>query len=104
MKIDLNSSTPEPIATPQSNQTSAASTNQVQTNQLQTEQVPNGAEDRTTLAFDHANISALVSQAVASPEVRQDKVDALRQAISSGEYKVDPGKVADAMLPEPPDA
>src|SRR5580698_9568430 len=95
MKINLNSSNPDPIVTPQSNQSIASPTDQVQTNQVQ-----NGAEDKTTLAFDHANISALVSQAVGSPEVRQDKVDALRQAISSGEYKVDPGQVAGAMLPE----
>ncbi len=98
MKIDLNSSTPDPIVTPQSNQTNATSTDQTRTDHVQ-----NGAEDRTTLAFDHANISSLVSQAVASPEVRQDKVDALRQAISSGQYKVDPGQVADAMLPESPE-
>jgi flagellar biosynthesis anti-sigma factor FlgM len=94
MKINLGS-TPDPIVTPQSNQNVASSTDQVQTGQVQ-----NTAEDRTTLAFDHTNISALVSQAVASPEVRQDKVDALRQAISSGEYKVDPGQVANAMLPD----
>lgn len=94
MKINL-SSTPDPIVTPQSNQTNASATDSVQTGQIQ-----NGGEDRTTLAFDHANISALVNQAMSSPEVRQDKVDALRQAVSSGEYKVDAGKVADAMLPE----
>jgi negative regulator of flagellin synthesis FlgM len=98
MKINLNSSTPDAIVTPQSNQTNATSTDSVQTGQVQ-----NSGEDRTTLAFDHANISALVSQAMSSPEVRQDKVDALRQAVSSGEYKVDPGKVADAMLPESPE-
>jgi negative regulator of flagellin synthesis FlgM len=99
MKINLNSSASDAIVTPQSNQTNATATDSVQTGQVQTGQVQNGGEDRTTLAFDHANISALVSQAMSSPELRQDKVDALRQAVSSGEYKVDPGKVADAMLP-----
>jgi negative regulator of flagellin synthesis FlgM len=98
MKINLNSSTPDAIVTPQSNQTNATSPDSVRTGQVQ-----NGGEDRTTLAFDHANISALVSQAMSSPDVRQDKVDALRQAVSSGEYKVDPGQVADAMLPESPE-
>jgi negative regulator of flagellin synthesis FlgM len=93
MKIDLNGSTPDPIITPRSNNnTDAASTNQVH----------NGGEDTATLSFDHANIGSLTSQAMASPDVRQDKVDALRQAISTGQYKVDPDEVAGAMLQESP--
>jgi flagellar biosynthesis anti-sigma factor FlgM len=92
MKIDLNSSTPDPILTPRGNNHDAGSTNQVQ----------NDREDKATLAFDRANIGSLASQAMASAEVRQDKVDALRQAISSGQYKVEPDKVADAMLQESP--
>lgn len=55
-------------------------------------------EDRTTLSSDKNQIKTLTAQALSSPEVRQDKVAALRQAVQSGQYKVSPGKIADSML------
>jgi flagellar biosynthesis anti-sigma factor FlgM len=39
---------------------------------------------------------------MSSADVRQDKVDALRQAIGSGQYKVVPNKIAEGMLQEYP--
>jgi len=30
--------------------------------------------------------------------MRQDQVDSLRQSISSGQYQLDPGGIADAIL------
>lgn len=92
MKIDLNSSTPDPIVTPRANNNDAAPTNQAR----------NTGEDKTSLSYDHANLGVLTSQAMGSSEIRQDKVDALRQAISNGQYKVEPDKIADAMLQESP--
>jgi negative regulator of flagellin synthesis FlgM len=92
MKIDLNNSIPDPIVTQRGSNNSAASTNQVQ----------NPAEDTASLSFDRTSVGSLVSQAMASPDIRQDKVDALRQAISSGQFQVEPGKVAEAMLQESP--
>lgn len=97
MKIDLNSPTPDAIVTPRGDTNGAPSTTSASTNQVQ-----NNTEDKTTLAFDRTNITSLVSQVMASPEVRQDKVEALRQAISNGQYKVEPDKVADAMLQASP--
>jgi flagellar biosynthesis anti-sigma factor FlgM len=91
MKIELNNPPPDPIVTSRGNNNSSASTSQVH----------NAGEDTASLSFDRASVGSLVSQALASPEVRQDKVDALRQAISSGEYKVEPDKIADAMLQQP---
>jgi flagellar biosynthesis anti-sigma factor FlgM len=35
-----------------------------------------------------------------SPEIRQEKVDSLTQAVSSGTYKLDPGKIAASMIDE----
>ena len=35
-----------------------------------------------------------------APDVRQEKIDAIKQRISNGEYKVDAGKIADGMLKE----
>jgi len=93
MKIDLNNSTPDPIVTSQGkNHGSSASTNQVH---------PAG-EDTASLSFDRASVGSLVSQAMSSPEVRQDKIDALRQSIANGQFKIEPAKVAEAMLRESP--
>jgi len=95
MKIDLNNSTPDPIVTPQGkNHGSSASSNHVH----------HAGEDTASLSFDRASVGSLVSQAMASPEVRQDKVDALRQAISNGQFKIEPDKIAEAMLKESPKA
>jgi negative regulator of flagellin synthesis FlgM len=92
MKINLNNSTPDPVLSPRGNNASSTSANQVN----------NSGEDTASLSFDRASVSSLVSQAMAAPEVRQDKVDALRQAISTGQFKVEPARIAEAMLPEPP--
>jgi flagellar biosynthesis anti-sigma factor FlgM len=54
--------------------------------------------DRATLNSGGTSVQLLTKQALQSPEVRQDKVDAIRQSISSGQYQVDPAKIADAMI------
>jgi flagellar biosynthesis anti-sigma factor FlgM len=56
--------------------------------------------DHTTLTSGSGSISSLVSGAMSSPEVRQDKVQALQQSISSGQYKLDPQQIAGAMIDE----
>ena len=58
------------------------------------------ADDRTTLSSDTASVASLVSTALSSPEVRQGRVDNLRQAISNGEYQVNPANIAAAMVNE----
>ena len=55
-------------------------------------------QDRTTFHTDTLSVQSLTTQALNSPEVRQDRVDALRQAVKSGEYKVDSTKTADAII------
>ena len=57
-----------------------------------------GSEDRTTLSADSVSISSLAAKALENPAVRQDKVDAFRQAVSSGEYQIDPSKIAASMV------
>jgi flagellar biosynthesis anti-sigma factor FlgM len=47
---------------------------------------------------DTVSLSSLTTQTLQMPEVRQDKVDNLRQMIANGEYRVDPNQIADAML------
>lgn len=57
-------------------------------------------EDRTDLSLDTLSIASLRAEALSAPEVRQDKVDALRLAIRNGHYKVAPDEVAQRILEE----
>jgi flagellar biosynthesis anti-sigma factor FlgM len=49
-------------------------------------------------SVDTISVGALQAKALATPEVRQEKVQSLRDAIRNGSYEVDPAKIADAML------
>jgi flagellar biosynthesis anti-sigma factor FlgM len=57
-----------------------------------------GTEDRATFTSDSVSVNSLVSAALSSPEIRQEKVDTLRQAVNSGQYTLDPGKIAASMV------
>jgi flagellar biosynthesis anti-sigma factor FlgM len=57
-------------------------------------------EDHATLVSDSGSVSSLVSTAMSSPEIREDKVAALQQAINSGKYELDPAKIAASMIDE----
>jgi negative regulator of flagellin synthesis FlgM len=57
-----------------------------------------GEQDRTTLQSDSASTTSLAKIALNSPEVRQNKVESLTQAIQNGQYQLDPAKIASAML------
>lgn len=55
-------------------------------------------EDRATLSTDQASVEALAAKALNSPEIRQDKVETLRQAIKSGQYTIEPDGIAEALI------
>jgi flagellar biosynthesis anti-sigma factor FlgM len=55
-------------------------------------------EDQAQLSGGHAQIEALAAQAAQLPEVRQEKVQTLRQAVAGGQYDPPPEKVAGALL------
>lgn len=56
------------------------------------------SEDQAQLSGGHVQVDALAAQAAQLPEVRQEKVQALRQAVSAGQYDPAPEQVAGAML------
>ncbi len=58
------------------------------------------SQDRTTLSSDTVAVSSLASKAMETAPIRQEKVDSLRQAVDSGQYKLEPDKIAEAMLQE----
>jgi len=54
-------------------------------------------EDRTTFSSTGTQIQSLTAEAMNTPPVRQDKVDALKQSVASGEYQLDPSSIASAI-------
>ena len=55
------------------------------------------AQDWTSFHSDSTSVQSLTSQALNSPEVRQGTVDALRETVNSGQYQLDPAKIAAAI-------
>lgn len=90
MRIDLFNSAASELASERASQKATAE-NAAKSGQPQ-------GEDRATLTSDSASVGSLVSTALSSPEVRQDKVDSLKQAVSSGQYDLNPGKIAKSII------
>lgn len=55
-------------------------------------------DDRVSLSDASRELQAAEDAVAATPDVRQGKVDAIRQAVKSGRYEIDAGKIADSML------
>jgi flagellar biosynthesis anti-sigma factor FlgM len=89
----------DPLNSTASQLSSELSSKQVGTQKAGQSSQPDG-EDRTTLTSDSTTLGSLVSTAMSSPEVRQDTVDSLRLSVSSGQYELDPAKIASSMLDE----
>ena len=88
MKIDLNTPAAQLIQKDWSAQKAAESSG------LASQGV---AEDRVTLTSTQQNVASLTAQAMNVPQMRQDKIDSLRQAIGSGSYQLDSAKIAQAI-------
>lgn len=56
------------------------------------------AEDDSQFLGAHTQVQALAAQASNLPEVREDRVQSLRQAIQSGVYQSNPESVAGALF------
>ena len=91
MRIDLN-----PSAMPELGR-SAEAVSAANAADLTKAAAPN-AEDVAHLSSGSDAVQKLKTQLDAVPDVRQQRVDALRQAISDGTYKISPHAVAAAML------
>ena len=89
MRIDGNKTIPEPPLT--ENSTAKAG---------KASQPSSGEDASAGVSADSSSLSALTAQAMATPEVRQDRVDALRDAVRNGNYLLDPLQIANAMLRE----
>lgn len=56
------------------------------------------AEDDSQVLGAHVQVQALAAQASNLTEVREDRVQSLRQAIQNGEYQTNPENVAGALF------
>jgi flagellar biosynthesis anti-sigma factor FlgM len=59
---------------------------------------PVAGEDTVSLSGTHAEIQKLTASVANVPEVRTDRVSALQQQVSSGQYKPQSQHIADAIL------
>jgi flagellar biosynthesis anti-sigma factor FlgM len=57
-----------------------------------------GAEQLPADTASLSKVSDLVAKAMEQPEVRMDKVEAIRSQIAAGTYEVDPSKIAEAVI------
>jgi flagellar biosynthesis anti-sigma factor FlgM len=100
MRIGLNNPDPQSVSTEQASitadQVKKPSTAAI--NQSQPASISDSDSETNGFSQDRVTLSALASQALGLPEVRQGAVDSLRQSIHNGQYKLDPSSIADAIL------
>jgi len=89
MRIGLNTTDPQSISAEQAKKSTTTAANQ-----------PEAAPpaEKTAGSQDRVTLSALASQALGLPEVRQAQVDSLKQSVQKGQYKLDAHETADAIL------
>lgn len=94
MRIDLNHES-QPL--PESNRSSTPGT-AVPVSTSASSGLAGSGEDQAELSGALVQVQALVAQASQLPEVRQERVQALRQAVESGTYQASPEQVAGAVF------
>jgi flagellar biosynthesis anti-sigma factor FlgM len=89
MRINFHSG-PQPAAEPESNRAPNAAGRLTHSSAA-------GA-DQAQLSAAHVQVQALAFQAAQLPEMRAEKVQSLREALATREYRVEPEKVAAALI------
>jgi len=56
--------------------------------------------DQTQLSGAHAQVQELAAQASQLPEIREAKVQALREAVQGGHYRANPANIARGLISE----
>jgi negative regulator of flagellin synthesis FlgM len=54
--------------------------------------------DQAQLSAAHVQVQALTAKAAQLPEIRAEKVQGLREALAKGQYRIEPEKVAGALI------
>ena len=92
MRIDLTTPSMQPM------ERSQESRDTTQAGQSQTGAIAGNNNDTAELSTSSDAVAALRAQLDSVPDVRQQRVDSLRQVIQSGQFAVSPQRIADAML------
>ena len=100
MRIDLSNAAASQLSSDVSSTKVAAQTAARTAAQTAAQTGSVSSEDHATLTSASTSVSSLVTAALNSPPVRQGKVDSLRQAITSGQYRIDPSSIAASMVGE----
>lgn len=90
MRIDA------PLPTPDNVQTQNVSRNGTPSPQSSASAVPTG-QDQAQLSVDSGTVQQLKARVSQLPEIRQERVNALRQAVSSGSYQISNQQLGDAI-------
>lgn len=93
MRIDLHSN-PHPL--PEATRTRSQSAPVPNASAVRTQ----AAEDEAVLSGAYIEVQALAAQVAQLPEVRNERVQALREAVETGSYSADAREVAGAILAE----
>ncbi len=89
-KVQVSTNQSERVSTPQTNRAPAANSAQATP--------PAASQDTVSLSSAHAQVQKLATAAAQTPEVRSERVNALQQKVSSGQYKPASQDIADAIL------
>jgi flagellar biosynthesis anti-sigma factor FlgM len=93
MRVDLNPGSSEAQELGQAGSAGARVTNATAGGTLV-------GSDTAQLSSDQGRVQSLAAQVNNLPEIRQEKVEALRRVIRDGNYDVAPEQTAEAMLSE----
>jgi flagellar biosynthesis anti-sigma factor FlgM len=95
MRIDLNQT---PQALPESSRSGGATGTSAASAETRAAASSVLGEDQAQLSGGHVQVQALVAVALQFPEIRQEKVSTLRQAVEGGSYHPGSQQVADAVF------
>lgn len=89
MRIDLYSSAATEASEQSNKSTQTASADATQSAQ--------NTEDTTNLSASSDTVQSLTQTALQTDSARAQKVESLKQSVSSGQYKLDAGQIADSL-------
>jgi len=55
-------------------------------------------DDRVSLSHASREMQTAKDAVAATSDIRQEKVDAIKQSVESGDYEIDPGQIAEKMV------
>lgn len=67
-------------------------------NTTETVETERTQDDRVSLSDASRELQTAKDSVAAAPDIREEKVAAVKQAVENGTYEIDPGKIADKMI------